>query len=135
LNLGNKKITITGDFVQLAGFMIASAPAIGIEVGSSSRVFFERISAESCGLHGFYFNGAGNDCVLDRCVAMNNTGDGLRIASGVGRVQVMGGLYFGNTGFGVNDLANSSILNGPRVAGNTAGQVNGTPAQDHAVTT
>lgn len=127
LSLGNKKLTITGDNCYLAGFAISGAPAVGIEVASSARVYFERVAVESCGSHGIHFNSGGNDSNVDRCYLATNTGDGIRFTS-TSHANVRGCTIYGNTGYGVNDLANASILVANRIAANTAGQINGTPS-------
>jgi hypothetical protein len=126
LNLGAKKITVTGARVHLAGFRLDGAGA-GIVVDTSGEAWFERIAVQNATSHGIHLLSSQNDAVIDRCRLFQNGGDGLRLTVG-SHARMENSLSYGNTGYGVNDLTNSSILVGNRIAANTAGQINGTPS-------
>lgn len=128
---GAKKITVSGFDVMLAGFMLDGSGA-AIEV--TGRAHFERVAVRNGSGHGIYLNTTENEIEFHNCESRGNTNDGLRIASGASSVKVIGGLYYNNGGYGINDLDDSSILAACRVAANTTGQINGTPALNHAVT-
>lgn len=126
LNLGAKKITVTGVQVYLAGFKLSGAGA-GIEVNSSGGANLERMAVENATSHGVYFNVTANDLQVTNCWLYANGGDGLRLSSS-SSCRVTNCMIYGNTGYGVNDTGNSSVLVANRIAGNTAGNINGTPS-------
>lgn len=127
LNLGAKKITVDGvGRVFLAGFRLDGAGA-GIIVQNSGEVWFERVAVQNATSHGIHLLSSVNDATFDRCRLYQNGGDGVRFTAG-NHPRMTNSLSYGNVGYGVNDLTNSSILVANRIANNTAGQINGTPS-------
>lgn len=127
LNLGAKKIIVDGAArVILAGFKLSGAGA-GIVVQNSGEAWLERVHVLNATSHGLHMLSSLNDCTIDRCEFLTNGGDGIRFTAG-NHPRVVNTLSYGNTGYGVNDLTNSSILIGNRFATNTAGQIGGTPS-------
>jgi len=127
INLGAKKITVdAATRVHLAGFKLSGSGA-GIVVQNSGEAWLERVHVINATSHGLHLLSAVNDCIIDRCELVTNGGDGIRFTAG-SSARVHNSLVYGNTGYGVNDLTNSSILLGNRIAANTAGQINGTPS-------
>lgn len=123
------KISVSANYVTLAGFGIGGGSTVGILVqGSASACIFERILCDGLTSHGLQFTTSGNDHSLSKVWATGNGGDGLKIHSGAGSIRATDCVFYGNTGYGVNDGDNSSILVANRIATNTAGNINGTPA-------
>lgn len=131
LNLGAFTLTVNAAYMVLAGFSIQGAAGTGFACQQNAdELFLERIGAVSCGVHGIHLNNDHDDHVLDRVICRGNTADGIRTKAGALNVRIINSEMTGNTGFGVNDLDDSSILVGNKINGNTAGQINGTPAID-----
>jgi len=125
-DLGSYPITIASGNWYLEGFQIDGATGVGILV-SGGRVEASRIWCRNNSSHGFQITSADNDHAFFGCYFDSNGGDGLRIGSGASGVRVLGGHLYGNTGYGVTDQANSSILVGNRMDGNSSGAISGTP--------
>lgn len=125
INLGAKKILVNNTAIKvvLAGLRLDGAGG-GFEVAASAKVHFIRCAALNCTNDGFYLNGSASDHIFDSCIAQGNGRDGIRLSSG-SHARIVNSLITGNTGWGVNDLTNSAIFTGGRIAGNTAGQING----------
>lgn len=128
LVLGGKKITVSGSRCFLAGFKIDTASGVGIEISGDCNL--ERIAVRDCGSHGIDVTSTDNDMVFRDLYIRSNGGDGVKIASGATNLRISNSFIWGNTGYGVNDGDNSSILVGNRLNGNTAGQINGSPDID-----
>lgn len=133
LTLGAKKIIVSGCRVTLAGFRLANAGA-GIEVVSSGKVFIDRVTVDNATLDGLLITSALNDQTIRDSRFMNNGRDGIRITPAC-HPQIKGCLCHGNTGWGINDIGDSAIITGGRVAANTAGQIDGTVTQAGVKTT
>jgi len=129
LSLGGKKITVVGDNWKLQGFKISSPTAIGIEIQGALATLLD-ITVTGAGSHGVYFNTSDNHHVCDRLRVTACAGDGIHVISGCSSVRIYSSFCWSNTGYGVNDQDDSTILVGNYLAGNTAGALNGTPAID-----
>jgi len=131
LSLGAHGIIITGVQCKLEGFTINGATGVGILISGTGSVDLHNIASINCGSHGIEVASSANDMNFTKCRMFYNGGDGLRIGVGAYRTGLSGkSVCYGNTGYGVNDLDDSSILVGNRLDGNTAGAVNGTPDVD-----
>lgn len=132
INLGAYGIEVTGGTSFFAGFQINGATGSGIEV-SGGRMSGERLYVRGCSSHGIHLNVTANDMEFDRVECRANGGDGIRNESVAGKIRCCNSFLWNNTGWGYNDLSNSAVLFGNRISGNTAGNINGTPALDHNV--
>lgn len=120
---GNYCINVQGDDSYLAGFRLSNTAGKGIYV-TGSRCRLERITVQNCLSHGIHFNASGGDHELLMIIAYGNGGDGIRFeANNTARASHIRSQS--NTGWGINDLTNVLCLSTTRVAGNTAGQING----------
>ncbi len=123
LNLGAKKITITGNYWHLEGFKLSGAGA-ALEI-QSNNITASRIAVVSATSHGLYLNTSGTDLSFSQCVFRSNGGDGVRIATTSSRNRFTNCRIDNNGGYGINALIGSgdaaAIAGACRLTGNTSG--------------
>ena len=128
INLGAYYIWISGSNWHLEGFKIAGAASTLLAfTGTSQSCSIHRVRLTGASSHGLYFQTSGNDHEVTGCYIEGNVGDGIKIASGAGSCRIINNFIYNNTGWGVNDGDNSSVLIANRIAANGSGQITGTP--------
>jgi hypothetical protein len=135
IGLGAYQIDISGARWTLERFRLQGAAKSGIVVsGTAGLVFIDRVfitALTGASSHAIDLQSANADgSVITRVQAWSNGGDGLKIASGCNAVRAENNSLTSNTGYGVNDGSDASILVGNVLTGNTAGAINGTPDID-----
>lgn len=128
ITLGGYKITVSGNFVRLAGFGINNASGIGIEI-TGYMATLERVNVQSCGGHGVYLNDTNGMHMLLHCRSQDNTGastDGIYATAAAGaNTMVTNCMSLNNGRYGINDQSDAMIIVGNRLTGNGTAGING----------
>lgn len=130
MNLGAFTLTVSGSGWHLEGFRLLNATGVALVVSASGAIMLSRLELRDASSHGLHITSAGNNFHYDRIQCYNNGGDGVRVEIGATNHRFHNSEFFSNTGYGVNDLDDSTILVGNLITPNTAGAINGTPDID-----
>lgn len=134
LNLGAYQLTFSGVRWILEGFEVSGATKTGIILTSASADFIligvSSRSHTGASSHGIDLQTTNNDFRMTGCSFRQNGGDGVKLGASASAARIVDNFIWGNTGYGVNDGSDSSIIVANRLNNNTAGAINGTPAID-----
>jgi hypothetical protein len=128
LTLGAYPLVIDGSFFHLEGFQIAGATGVGITLSTNANsITIQRVGSVSNTSHGIEIANTFDNDSIENCWIISNGGDGIRVGAGAANARIVGNTITTNTGYGVNDLDDSTILVSNKLTGNVAGAINGTP--------